>query len=965
MVKRSKERGVGNIPKPLAGCHELLPTHQELFGSGEDHRTLRRMDPIVVQRQEEGIGNDSSFGERRPSGIYQLQTRSRSVQRQAQRTSEEAERLKEPSRKGKRQSQLEKTLPTGVQDPQIGAFSNGQCLQYGQGSYGIHSQRAGKDEKDFSMQIIQQINFFNTIIDVELGRIDEKLTKIALDINELKKNDRNSAEGNKSAIAKLYLISNTCYRIEKIVDNTNKFAIHLAKSESERQKLKDEIIAHVEQIHKNYEPNPHIPRNSTPFTEEKLSVKGSLTPFLGENAIFEKDIPKLEEWPTFSGEGEYSHIELIRTIDMLHEDFHIADEIIVVKSHSLFTITLKKWYYKMRKDHGKNDLPRWKSEVITKWANNFWKFKMENAFESAIFKSEKDKPLTQFLKKKDRLSALQPDMSDSMINTQISRKCGGEIEHAIKYRCEETCSLEDYINSMEDIITSTRIGRAWTRNHMDFIMIPKIYREDKRPEIPVLKCNKCGSTSHLANTCTKKAKINEVQVIEEGQCDEEKEEYNQESEVSEDTPIEDYPIENITAFSEVTEVYTHLPQYSEDCCNLINIQDARMCKTKPARGKGYTAEASCITSILMNDTEAKVNLDTGAFFTCVGKDCLQAILPQWKNNLLSIEGVQFSISINNMYHLGTLEFNIVFPHPSGSVRMNTEIVVMENCTSQNIILGNDYLNIYAIDINSHKDRYFKIGEDKRQKFAFSNTPKQISIVSSNKDTYKERFVTDQLVEEQINPSLSPRMRQELINVLYTYKNAFDSDNEPLGAIKGHEVDITLNIHIPYPPGIGRPAYLASPRAREALEKHIQELIQLGVLRKVGHNEEVEVTTPVIICWKNDKYRMVGDFRALNTYTAPDRYPIPRIQETLTQLSKAKYITSMDALKGFHPNSLIPKDKKLLRIITHCGIYDYLKMPFGIKNAPSNYQRMMNTIFHTKLSEGWLIIYIDDIIICSD
>ncbi|MBW0549287.1 hypothetical protein O181_089002 [Austropuccinia psidii MF-1] len=146
---------------------------------------------------------------------------------------------------------------------------------------------------------------------------------------------------------------------------------------------------------------------------------------------------------------------------------------------------------------------------------------------------------------------------------------------------------------------------------------------------------------------------------------------------------------------------------------------------------------------------------------------------------------------------------------------------------------------------------------------------------------------------------------------------------------------------------------------------MQELIQLGVLRRVGHNEEVEVTTPVIIAWLNDKSRMVGYFRALNTYTVPDRYPIPKIQETLTQLSKAKYITSMDALKGFNQNVFTPKTRKLIRIITHCGIYEYLRMPFGIKNAPSYYQRIMNTIFPTGLSEGWLIIYIYDIIICSD
>ncbi|MBW0582193.1 hypothetical protein O181_121908 [Austropuccinia psidii MF-1] len=164
LVQRSQGRGVGNLPKPLAGGHELLLKHQELSGSGEDHRTLRRVEPPVLQRQgekdkelveepksfihrpEEVTGNDSSFGARGPSGAYQLQTSSRNVQRQAQRTSEEAERSQEPSRQGQRQSQLAQTLPTGVQDPQIGAFSCERCVQHGQNSNGIHSHRAGKDE---------------------------------------------------------------------------------------------------------------------------------------------------------------------------------------------------------------------------------------------------------------------------------------------------------------------------------------------------------------------------------------------------------------------------------------------------------------------------------------------------------------------------------------------------------------------------------------------------------------------------------------------------------------------------------------------------------------------------------------------------------------------------------------------------------------------------------------------------
>ncbi|MBW0507268.1 hypothetical protein O181_046983 [Austropuccinia psidii MF-1] len=334
-------------------------------------------------------------------------TSSRSVQRQAQSTSQEAERSREPSRK----SQLAETLPKRVQDPQIGAFSHGQCLQYGQDTYVIHSQRAGKDEQDFSMQIIDEIQLFKSSIVVELGKFDAKLNEIISDMSELKRNDKNNTEWYQLTNFRLDSITNKCDRIE-------------SKCKVQNDEMED------------------------------LSI------------------------------------------------LNINDQLRILKDHVL--------------------------EII----------KNTNQFATYL------------------------EQSDS------ERK--------------------------------------------------------------------------------KKANINEFQVIEEVQCTEEKEESELDSAVSADTPVEDYHIENITGFFEVTEVHTHLPQYHEDCHNLIDIQDARMSKTKPSRGKGYTAGASCITSILMNDIEAKVILDTGAFCTCVGKDYLQAILPERKSHLLPIEGVQFSSASNNI-----------------------------------------------------------------------------------------------------------------------------------------------------------------------------------------------------------------------------------------------------------------------------------------------------------------------------
>ncbi|MBW0478090.1 hypothetical protein O181_017805 [Austropuccinia psidii MF-1] len=109
---------------------------------------------------------------------------------------------------------------------------------------------------------------------------------------------------------------------------------------------------------------------------------------------------------------------------------------------------------------------------------------------------------------------------------------------------------------------------------------------------------------------------------------------------------------------------------------------------------------------------------------------------------------------------------------------------------------------------------------------------------------------------------------------------------------GHQLDIILNLKNPYPPLLRRPAYQSSPAARETLEVHIRELMDLAVFKKLGHNEQVEVTTPVILTHQNGKSRMIGDFRSFNTCTIPERYPIPRINATLTQLSQARFITSI-------------------------------------------------------------------------
>ncbi|MBW0484343.1 hypothetical protein O181_024058 [Austropuccinia psidii MF-1] len=79
-------------------------------------------------------------------------------------------------------------------------------------------------------------------------------------------------------------------------------------------------------------------------------------------------------------------------------------------------------------------------------------------------------------------------------------------------------------------------------------------------------------------------------------------------------------------------------------------------------------------------------------------------------------------------------------------------------------------------------------------------------------------------------------------------------DEPLGRIKGHEIELFLDVERPYPPILRRPPYPATLETRKKIEKQINELLEMGVIRKIGHNEIVEVTIPVLIAWNDCQSR---------------------------------------------------------------------------------------------------------------
>jgi len=157
-----------------------------------------------------------------------------------------------------------------------------------------------------------------------------------------------------------------------------------------------------------------------------------------------------------------------------------------------------------------------------------------------------------------------------------------------------------------------------------------------------------------------------------------------------------------------------------------------------------------------------------------------------------------------------------------------------------------------------------------------------------------------------------------------------------------------------------PYYNMSPEDCEELKRQLKILMESKIIRP----STSPWGAPVLFVKKKDgTKRLVIDYRQLNSVTKADAYPMPRIQDNLDRLGKACIFTTLDATSGFHQNPIHEEDVPKTAFHTRYGSYEFLVTPFGLKNSPSAFQRMMNEILGNLLDEC-VVCYVDDLLIFS-
>ncbi|MBW0561521.1 hypothetical protein O181_101236 [Austropuccinia psidii MF-1] len=165
-----------------------------------------------------------------------------------------------------------------------------------------------------------------------------------------------------------------------------------------------------------------------------------------------------------------------------------------------------------------------------------------------------------------------------------------------------------------------------------------------------------------------------------------------------------------------------------------------------------------------------------------------------------------------MTSIGTIIKEIITPQKKGNIRLNPEFLVLDDSHIQGFLLGIAYHRMYGIDIYNSKKRHITICTNKEKKFSLD-----IYQISSQ-DPLEE--LLNGFREGQLSTPLTSKQKLSFLKMLRRNRSAFAFGEDPLGKIRGHDIELDMDVERPYAPMLRRPSYPESLETRKEIEKHI-------------------------------------------------------------------------------------------------------------------------------------------------
>jgi hypothetical protein len=276
--------------------------------------------------------------------------------------------------------------------------------------------------------------------------------------------------------------------------------------------------------------------------------------------------------------------------------------------------------------------------------------------------------------------------------------------------------------------------------------------------------------------------------------------------------------------------------------------------------------------------------------------------------------------------------------------ISTTFIVLPKATNNNTLLGIDFLQDAGICLNINSRTWnFHDKPHVQHKLTFENEEVSGPI----------ELLTFTLLRPDEGASLSMEEKQTFNLLLEKNQDIFDVGGEATPYIE-HSIDTGDHDPIAVPP------YRMTPPRKEILRNEIERLLKENVIEEC----ESPWAAPVVMVPKKDgSIRLCVDFRRLNAVTVADSYPLPRLDDLIHSTTQAKFMTTIDLRAGYHQINVKSAHRDKTAFVTPFGTFRYIRMPFGLRNAPGTFQRLIDH-FRRGLGDLVVLAYLDDIIVLS-
>lgn len=236
-----------------------------------------------------------------------------------------------------------------------------------------------------------------------------------------------------------------------------------------------------------------------------------------------------------------------------------------------------------------------------------------------------------------------------------------------------------------------------------------------------------------------------------------------------------------------------------------------------------------------------------------------------------------------------------------------------------------------------------------------------SILIGNRDGLKYGFKASgpvfctELGSNEARVLLTDNIDERLAALKADFDSLFAVSDYDVGLISGVEMQINLK---------EEKVVYSRPRRypdldQHLIDKHIEECLRAGFIRPSQSAFASQVT---LAKCENKATRVCVDYRKLNELTVPDRYPIPKIDELIQDVQGSTVFTKLDLIKGYHQLKVKEEDVHKTAFVVRNGLYEWVRVPFGLKNAPAVFQRAIELVLRP--CRDFAMVYFDDIVVHS-